>query len=107
MFRIIVEFFPLLCVREQEGALDKGGWRSFTSIEIPEFEGFSSGEPKSYIHLFRRFLPMSNGRTYVLQALFSSHIRKYRCGSAEQLLSTRSCLVGVCHVVLAGPSRCT
>lgn len=28
----------------QEEALDEGGRRSFTSIEVPEFEGFSSGK---------------------------------------------------------------
>jgi len=29
---------------DQEGVLGDGEWRSFTTIEVPEFEGFSSGE---------------------------------------------------------------
>lgn len=32
------------CVRIQEGVLDDGAWRSFTAIEVPEFEGYSSGK---------------------------------------------------------------
>lgn len=31
-------------VTVQESILDGRGWRSFTAIEVPEFEGFSSGE---------------------------------------------------------------
>lgn len=31
-------------VNVQEDILDGRGWRSFTAIEVPEFEGFSFGK---------------------------------------------------------------
>eukprot|EP00752_Nemacystus_decipiens_P004605 g4204.t1 len=43
-FVLVADGFALdASTREaMETALDEGGWRSFTSVEVPEFEGFSS-----------------------------------------------------------------
>lgn len=55
-------FFCHMCV--QEDILEDAGWRGFTTIEVPEFEGFSSGKLPGRIALHGR---TARHRTFKLE----------------------------------------
>ena len=46
--------FLFIFVRPKDAALIETGWRSFTAVEVPEFEGFSSGMlfGSRFVHVF-------------------------------------------------------